>query len=88
MNPLDLALERLQNSRDLTAQRTARYQQSSELQGEYAGFNAASGEMVVRTPSGSAVGVKSVSNGLSQKGEIVAVSLPRGGTAQLSQMPS
>jgi uncharacterized protein YgiB involved in biofilm formation len=88
MNPRQLALEKLQNSRDLAAQRTAdRYDSQSELSGQYAGYNAASGNMVIATPSGT-VTTKSISNGMTQPGEIVTVSAPRGGMAQSGQMPS
>ncbi|MGK7926891.1 MAG: hypothetical protein AB4290_16890 [Spirulina sp.] len=88
MNPLELAQNRLQNSRDLTAQRTAdRYYAPSGLSGSYAGHDSRTGEDVLNTPSG-AIRVKSVSSGMSQQGEVVGVSLPRGGMAQSSQMPS
>ena len=88
MNPLELAQNRLQNSRDLTAQRMAdRHYNPSGTSGSYAGHDSRTGEDILNVPSGT-IRVRSVSNGLTQQGEIVGVSLSRGGAAQASQMPS
>lgn len=61
---------------------------SRELSGEYAGYNAATGDELIRLNNGGVIPAKSVSNGFAKPGDRVSAVAPLGSSKAISdRMP-